>query len=730
MELYVNSLLSWNTTSEELEVERVLWISPERERIALIRIDGQKAMPRMFMWSDLRHAHETGAVRILSEDPHADLPENDSDLPESHRTRRDEAWCLIEPIVRLGGEAQFDPQKRGEVIREVVVHHKVSKTTVYHLLRRFWQRGQTRNALLPDYKNCGAAGKERSFGASKRGRPRKVTLQTGVPTGINIGAEERRNLELGIKAFYENRSKPRTLRESYQLTLEKFFSDRIERRNGIPVPILPAAEELPSFDQFRYWYEKTRDVTKALLSRHGERQYNLRNRALGGDAAAAAMGPGSIYQIDSTPLDVNLVSSVDRSRIIARPTLYLVVDVFSRLICGFSIGREKASYVAASLALENAMQDKVQFCAGHGFEITSEQWPAHHVPEMLVADRGELVGKQADNLATLLGITVSNTPPYRADLKPFVERMFRTLNDYLVHNLPGAVPRPKQRGERDTRLDASLNIDELRRLLIITILHYNRSRIEKFRPQTFLIADNVESRPINLWSWGVENRSGHLHSVSSDFVRLALLPGKKASVTPGGIRFGNLFYTCEKALEEQWYVQARERGARQVDIAFDPRNASFIYLRLREAKNPMLCRLLPAYKSFEGLTWDEVEDCFAALHVQKEKSRTDDIQEEAVFNANVNAIVNKARGKTKATLEIEQPSKAARLNNIRDNIIAEDAFVRKREREAREQNAERELANIDASAMPKITGGLNGYVSPPDDFDLLRQERNEHWSES
>ncbi len=50
-------------------------------------------------------------------------------------------------------------------------------------------------------------------------------------------------------------------------------------------------------------------------------------------------GPGSRYEIDATIADVYLLSA-DRQRVIGRPTLYVVVDVFSRMVAGFYIGLE------------------------------------------------------------------------------------------------------------------------------------------------------------------------------------------------------------------------------------------------------------------------------------------------------------------------------------------------------------------------------------------------------
>lgn len=52
------------------------------------------------------------------------------------------------------------------------------------------------------------------------------------------------------------------------------------------------------------------------------------------------IGPGSRYQIDATIGDVYLVSEYNRNQIIARPIIYVVIDVFSRMITGVYVGLE------------------------------------------------------------------------------------------------------------------------------------------------------------------------------------------------------------------------------------------------------------------------------------------------------------------------------------------------------------------------------------------------------
>jgi hypothetical protein len=415
-------------------------------------------------------------------------------------------------VIQLPDLDAFVARRRGKVIDQIYRQTGVSKWLIYQNLRRYWHGGQRPNAVLPRFVNCGGAGKVRRSSESKRGRPRNLTKSKNEPPGVNVTDEMRRLFRLGIKAYFEAEkdSAKRTLKESYHLTIERFFNKGYESVNGILIPVTPLACDVPTFEQFRYWFEKDGNSDKSLKIRVGIRRYELKYRALGGDAAADVFGPGSVFQMDSTIADAYLVSSIDRKRIIGRPTLYLIIDVFSRLIVGFCVVIESASYSSAVLALENAAQDKVEYCKSFGIDISEEEWPCAHLPEKLVADRAELLGKKSNHLVDAFGIQISNTPPYRADLKPFIERLFRSINEGLIHSLPGAVPKPHQRGDRDYRLEAALTLHEFRKAIIYFILQHNRSRIERFRPKVFMVTDAVEARPIDLWAWGIQNRSGHL----------------------------------------------------------------------------------------------------------------------------------------------------------------------------------------------------------------------------
>jgi putative transposase len=722
MELYVNMLLDWVTADGSQKVERIVRIAPANGRVYLIDIIDDSAMPYEVSAADLSAAGDNGDFRVIKEDPYV-VTSVEFDIPEKHRLCRDRAWGIIADVVGLPNGQVFDKTERFRAISKASAEHDVPQISIYRYLRRYWQRGQTINSLLPDYRDCGAPGEDRPPGQAKRGRPNGLSLRDGIPRGINIGPDEKRFIELAIKLFYDDPKAPNppTLRRAYQLMLEKYFSVGHKRKNGVLTPTIAPVHEVPTFGQFAYYHRKLKQQARSLIAREGIRRFNLKHRAIGGDAAAGAIGPGSVFQIDSTPANINLVSALDPNGRIGHPVVYSVVDVFSRLIVGFAATLEEESYLSGMLALENALVDKVEYCAAHGIQIAAESWPSHHLPESLVADRGELISKNADHLVNTLGIRITNTPAHRPDLKPHVERLFRTAQDEVVHHLPGAVNQRHERGDRDERLDAVLTLEDFRKILIHFILDFNRSRIEGFRPQEFMLRAQIEPRPIDLWKWGIENRAGHLRTMSSDLVRINLLPRSEARVTERGICFRKLFYTSDTVLKEQWQVKARSNRSWKVAVAYDPLNTSSLY-RVAE-KGFEICRLLPASAMFAGRCWCEVDDFCAGMKELKDRSATRELQSKADRNAQINTIVQEAVLRQEG---VERPeSKAAALRHIRENRKAE----RDRERLAAAGRARAPLPlpteqTLMEPAAPAANG--DGYVPPPWDFALLREQREKH----
>jgi putative transposase len=703
MKLFVNMLLEWQSDTESSRIERLLWIDPSYTDVATIELLNSSALPVWRKCQELEEAIATQQAYVLEIDPYASLLKPEDTILEKHRERRDQAWEIIAPLVEDRDGRIFFSHGRGALLNTWAEKTDCTKMTLYKYLRRYWQGGQTRNALLPLFNNCGAPGKERQSRGKKRGRPSKISQLTQLPVGVNVDDKIREKFSRGIRQFYEN-AEGRTLQDAFQKTLEKFFHKGYTLSpDEALIPCLPPAHELPTFGQFRYWYEKERDATKALTAREGKRRYNLRHREVLGDSTQMAFGPGSIYQIDATIGDIYLVSSLDRTRIIGRPVIYVLIDVFSRMITGLSVTLEGPSWLGAMQALDNAAIDKAAFCQEYGVVIAEEDWPCHHLPEVIIADRGELEGYNANNLVKALNITISNTPPYRADWKAIVERNFRLSNDKFIHWAPGAVYKPHERGDNDYRLDAVLDLHQFRKLMILAVLDHNKDhRMDWYRMDEFMIQEHVEPYPLDLWNWGIRNRAGHLRVKSRDILRLNLLPSEQASVTSRGIRFQGLFYSCDLALREQWFVRARERGSWKIDVAYDPRSLTDIYLRLNGGQQLERCELIDAEHTFRGRDWYETLDHFEVRKQHKELSRSRKQQSTATLNAQMEQIITEAKEQTSSALEqATGQSKRSRIKGIRQNRKDE------RERERHDQGWQ-----LGVEEAPKQPGQVIPIIKP------------------
>ncbi|HEX4810295.1 MAG TPA: hypothetical protein VH325_15255 [Bryobacteraceae bacterium] len=77
--------------------------------------------------------------------------------------------------------------------------------------------------------------------------------------------------------------------------------------------------------------------------------------------------PLAVAQIDHTPMDVVVVDEEHRQPI-QRPSLTVVIDVYSRMVLGFAIYLEKPSAFAAGLAIAHAVLPKEDWLAGVGVQ--------------------------------------------------------------------------------------------------------------------------------------------------------------------------------------------------------------------------------------------------------------------------------------------------------------------------------------------------------------------------
>lgn len=742
--LYAGAIIQSTDDEGQNVTERLLRVSRPDGDVITIDIFRPRALPVRRKHVDLEAAIAAGDTRVLEADPYASLRRPEHEIGERHRELRDRAYGAISRLVERDDEHLFDPRSRGPLVKALAKSVGVPESTIYDLLRRFWQRGMMKNALLPLFSQRGWRDrdphrkrknkKKRAAkcvmppnvqGHVKVGRPSKLSKATGQPRGINIDESVLKKIRWGINLFFVTKEE-KTLREAYQRTLERFFNKGYCRnKDGTMVPALPPAGEIPTYEQFTYWHRKEHNPKREVTARKGEARFHLSHRAVLGNASQMAFGPGSIYQIDATVGDIYLVSSLDRSRIIGRPVIYVVIDTFSHLITGISVTLEGPSWVGAMLAIENATLDKVAFCKEYGITIEEAEWPSCHLPEGFLADRGELEGYNADNLVNAFNIRVYTTAPYRGDWKSIVEQQIDLLQEKGVRWTPGQV-RKRERGGRDYRLDAVLDLHQFRKLMVLCALHHNNQhRMEAYRKDEYMIADDVEPYPIDLWNWGIENRSGYLRRLPQEVVRMNLLPEYEVVITHRGIRFQGLYYSCERALSEQWFERAREKGVEYRRAVADPRDLSRIYLRSDGGHRLETCHLVDADKTFLRRDLYEALEYLELCKLKKEAAETRRQQSRAEFNARKDQIVAEAKDQTGKALEGRGESRRSRVGSIRANRRVEREIERRAGawRVGDEESEKTPARAVDTGRRKQQKTEGDRYVAPRQPMDKLRRIR-------
>jgi hypothetical protein len=572
--------------------------------------------------------------------------------------------------------------------------------------------------LLSNYFKCGGASVEKKAGELKRGRPRKFGGTLGK--GINIDEEVRRVFRVAINKYY-NTSKKNSLVTSYEFMLKDFFYEDYKIQNGIKIPVLKDRDEIPTLEQFRYWFNKERNIKREITLRNSSRKYELNNRAILGSSTYEAIGPTSIYQIDATVADIYLVSRFNRNWIIGRPVVYSIKDVYSSMVAGISVSLEGPSWVGAMVALFNAMSNKVSFCKEYGIEIEQEQWPCCYLPNSILADRGELEGYNIETLVANLGIKVSNTPSFRADWKGIVEQYFRIINLKVKPLVPGVINEDfRQRFSKDYRLDAKLDLYQFTQIIIKCALYHNNSHyIRNFNREELMIKDDIVPTPINIWNWGIKNKVGKLRVLPEDIIKLNLMPTDFAVVTENGIRFQEMYYGSEMALKERWFETARNKGHWRIKVSYDPRKLNFIYIITDNGLNFEKCFLLKHQGRYMDRTIEEIQYLLQMESLNMQSNSVEEIQSKIDLVSEIEEVVKNAENLTNRE-KVDGESDSSRIKGIRVNRAIEKFENRKREGfEIDVRNIEEnKVISYASSDKEEIENNIN-------DIDILRKMQRE-----
>lgn len=672
----------------EEERYRVLMISGKF--VIWINIDSAKAFPEVVTTSNIDQWTLDEALR-RADDPFSYLASISVQQGTKAQKIRDERHQLIAPL--LADEEIYYRSGRGQLVQVRSDLTGTPRKTLYKHLRQYWQRGAIPNALLPDYSRSGGKGQKKTS-KKKLGRPRK----TAPGTGITVDQSIERMFRIVLDRHYVNdkgHSMPYVHRR---------FIDMFEVGN----PNV-SHEDFPTIIQLRYFYEREYKKADRIRLRANRISYQKDIRPLIGTATAGVPGPGSRYEIDATIADIYLLSA-DRQNVIGRPTLYVVVDVFSRMVTGFYVGLENPSYVTAMRALTATVSEKTELCGRYGFEITADQWPTVGIPDAILADRGELLGHQIESLEKAFGVRIENTPPYRGDAKGIVERYFRTLQAEFKPFAPGVVTgsRIRKQGGKDYRLDAMLTLDDFTRIMLASILHRNQYAVLPKYDRDEDMPNDMALTPLNIWNWGVQYRTGRLRNASEEALRIAMLPRQKAYLSDLGVSCFGAYYTSKELMASGWLHRNGDRRVTNLYAAYDPAVADCIYLFPEEGSPEYwVCSLTDRSRQYRGKSMWEL---WASQDQQRQAASSAKVAETTSKRNLENLVSQTIKDAERSRPTVFRQSKAETVRGIRDNRKLERDAQRAEQTKARQPDRRKPKSEVTYLHGEPDDGGFPDFI--------------------
>ncbi len=512
-------------------------------------------MPQRF---DSEHFLDTNKFRHLDYDP-LKIDKREEDLTGAEKRIRDERLSTIGGLLK--DSRVFDPVWRNKEIRFISDRtNGLKRTTIFSILKYAFAYGPDDNALIPRTENCGGPGKKKKMTV-------KVGPTNNVPTKrIVLTPTDEEKISKGFRKHYIKNSR-NSLRGAYR----EFKADE-NYQDG----------EEPSLKQFIYWGRNANTQYNIVAERAGKIKEMKDIRTLHGTARDNVFGPYSEVMIDSTVDNVRAVQMSSPDKYIGRLTVYNCVDVYSGMILAPYITPEFSAYSTASMCIVNMSEDKVEFCKRFDIDITPEDWPCHYLPGRLLADRGELLSNMSSSLTTNLGIDLSNTPSYRAELKSYTEKQHHIYQSRLkgLLNKYALIDRhDESRITADSRKQAVLNMKDITNLIIREALHFNKYHWMPDYPMTpEMRAEIKEPTPLNIFNWAVSKGLGNLRRLEKHIVWRNSLPRKVCNVTREGIDVKPHHFILANPEHDNLIDQIRFNPAHNCEVAFHPSYFKETYL--------------------------------------------------------------------------------------------------------------------------------------------------------
>lgn len=336
------------------------------------------------------------------------------------------------------------------------------------------------------------------------------------------------------------------------------------------VPERPPFQELVKHVAVRCRAQKERVPAAATIKRRvdridPERRARLRHDEASVEAMKATPGkleverPLDFVQVDHTLTDLIVVDEETR-QFIGRPWLTLAIDVFTRMVTGFSLSFEPPQRTSVGLCLLHSVYDKTSWLQSLGIDTP---WPVAGLPRRLGVDNAaEFVSADFRAACREFGIKLEHRPLGKKHFGGHIEQLIGTQMG-AVHLLPGTTQRSiKERQNYNSQDAAALTMKELETWLALEIAGKYHQAIHSalLRP------------PIAVWrEW--DDKVPLEMPVDRLGFWVSFLPSEQRSLRRDGIHLFKIQYWSDALRGDV----GRTKGL--LTIKYDPRNISRIFVQ-------------------------------------------------------------------------------------------------------------------------------------------------------
>lgn len=540
----------------------------------------------------------------------------------------DSRWSDIKPLLDGNVLELMERTTRAKAIAHYCELTGKSDRYIMKLLRLLWRHGIHKSSLMADFMNCGRIS-DATEGA--------LVLEAHPPTGPQqIVFAPAGNRSRGRRPVFEDyepytyppKFKEKLLEEVRQMYLKdeivsvrsveenvlaRYFGRKdstgavIRLKNGRA--LLAPRGMRPSSEQIKYLIKKAVPAHEAHAERVGDAHYRNNIAKSDGSVHDDTVGPGDVYELDATIVDLWLVSRYERSVIVGKATLYLVVDRSTDLIVGFYLSFGKPSWEGAKRAILSISSDWEALCKMAGVPYDAADWPAHCVyPNRFFVDQGEGASEKSNVVVEVGGIEVSAAPGASPRKKSRVESSVALVQVPIRDHLGGYEPQKnvrKRLGKKYLKA-ARYSLDEMVRPFLLGIRKHNHTVKVKAKLHPKLIYQGFEASPINLWNHNIAHSMGRASRHDFEYMRQRLMPLSTGVMKQDGVLYGKLFYSFDDPRFDALAAYAGLGRETELIVQYDPARIAHIWVSEKSAPERIYkASLVSDLQHLKDLSWPE-----------------------------------------------------------------------------------------------------------------------------